>query len=262
MLRVADDGAGHPRAPPAATCSSASTAPTPRARSGSAAPGWACRSSSTSPSVSAAGPRLRSREGFGTTITVTLPGAPPPPEDDREDPSRLGRASGDRAPVAGRDSVPRRPMTVPLMDIQAQYGPLRARDRRRRRGGARQRALHPRPRGPGPRGGRLGAPRRPALRGRRQRHRRPRHRAQRPGHRAGRRGHHDPVHLLRHGRGHRAGGRHAGLLRHRPGHLLPRPRRRCEARIGPATRAILPVHIFGHPADMPPIMDAGRASTA
>jgi dTDP-4-amino-4,6-dideoxygalactose transaminase len=33
-----------------------------------------------------------------------------------------------------------------------------------------------------------------------------------------------------------------------------------EARIGPATRAILPVHIFGHPADMPPIMDLALAN--
>jgi dTDP-4-amino-4,6-dideoxygalactose transaminase len=32
-----------------------------------------------------------------------------------------------------------------------------------------------------------------------------------------------------------------------------------EARVGPATRAILPVHIFGHPADMPAIMDLARA---
>ena len=31
------------------------------------------------------------------------------------------------------------------------------------------------------------------------------------------------------------------------------------ARVGPATRAILPVHIFGHPADMPAIMDLARA---
>ena len=42
-----------------------------------------------------------SREGFGTTITVSLPGAPPPPEDDHEDPSRLGRPSGDRASSPG-----------------------------------------------------------------------------------------------------------------------------------------------------------------
>ena len=32
-----------------------------------------------------------------------------------------------------------------------------------------------------------------------------------------------------------------------------------EARIGPATRAILPVHIFGHPADMRAIMDIAGA---
>lgn len=31
-------------------------------------------------------------------------------------------------------------------------------------------------------------------------------------------------------------------------------------KIGPATRAILPVHIFGHPADMPAIMDLARAN--
>jgi two-component system, OmpR family, phosphate regulon sensor histidine kinase PhoR len=42
-----------------------------------------------------------SREGFGTTITVSLPGAPPPPEEDHEDPSRLGRPSGDRASSPG-----------------------------------------------------------------------------------------------------------------------------------------------------------------
>lgn len=32
-----------------------------------------------------------------------------------------------------------------------------------------------------------------------------------------------------------------------------------ERRIGPKTKAILPVHIFGHPADMPPLMDLARA---
>ena len=42
-----------------------------------------------------------SREGFGTTITVSLPGAPPPPEDDHEDPSRLGHPSGGRASSPG-----------------------------------------------------------------------------------------------------------------------------------------------------------------
>ncbi len=31
-------------------------------------------------------------------------------------------------------------------------------------------------------------------------------------------------------------------------------------RIGPATKAILPVHIFGHPADMPAIMELARAN--
>ena len=92
---------GHPRAPPATTCSSASIAPTPRARSGSAAPGWACRSSSTSSERFGGRADGASREGFGTTITVSLPGAPPPPEDDHEDPSRLGRPSGDRASSPG-----------------------------------------------------------------------------------------------------------------------------------------------------------------
>ena len=42
-----------------------------------------------------------SREGFGTTITVSLPGAPPPPEDDHEDRARLGHPSGDRASSPG-----------------------------------------------------------------------------------------------------------------------------------------------------------------
>ena len=35
---------------------------------------------------------------------------------------------------------------------------------------------------------------------------------------------------------------------------------RAAERITPATRAILPVHIFGHPADMPAIMDLARAN--
>ena len=34
---------------------------------------------------------------------------------------------------------------------------------------------------------------------------------------------------------------------------------RAAERIGPATKAILPVHIFGHPADMPAIMELARA---
>ena len=42
-----------------------------------------------------------SREGFGTTITVSLPGAPPPPDDEHEDPSRLSHPSSGRASSPG-----------------------------------------------------------------------------------------------------------------------------------------------------------------
>ena len=44
------------------------------------------------------------------------------------------------------------------------------------------------------------------------------------GRRPRRRGHHHPVHLLRHGRGDRPRRRDAGVRRHGPGHVLPRPR--------------------------------------
>ena len=68
--------------------------------------------------------------------------------------------------------------------------------------------------------------------------------------RPGRRGHRPVVHLRRDrqlGRAHR---RDAGLRRHRPRHLLPRPGRRRGRRHRPRPSAIMPVHLYGHPADM------------
>ena len=59
-----------------------------------------------------------------------------------------------------------------------------------------------------------------ARRRRGQRHRRDHDRAARDGRRPGRRGGRAVVHLLRLGRGDPADGRHAGLLRHRPGDVL------------------------------------------
>jgi dTDP-4-amino-4,6-dideoxygalactose transaminase len=44
-----------------------------------------------------------------------------------------------------------------------------------------------------------------------------------------------------------------------PGTYCLDPAKAAE-KIGPATKAILPVHIFGHPADMPAIMELARAN--
>ena len=45
-------------------------------------------------------------------------------------------------------------------------------------------------------------------------------------------------------------GAHAGVRRHRPRHAEPRPGARRPRRSGRARSALLPVHIFGYPADM------------
>ena len=45
------------------------------------------------------------------------------------------------------------------------------------------------------------------------------------------------------------GGGHPGLRRHRPGDAEPRPGRR-RASITPRTKAIMPVHLFGRPAPL------------
>ena len=58
-------------------------------------------------------------------------------------------------------------------------------------------------------------------------------------------------------RGDRVRGRHAGVRRHRPGLLDDGPRG-IEAAITPRTKAIMPVHLYGQPADMDPILDIAR----
>ena len=97
--------------------------------------------------------------------------------------------------------------------------------------------------------------RRPRRR-RRERHRRPRAGAARARRGARRRGHLPGLHLLRHARGDRGRRRDAGLRRHRgraaassstPPPSRPRSRER--------TRAVVAVHLYGHPAPM----DALRA---
>ena len=66
-----------------------------------------------------------------------------------------------------------------------------------------------------------------------------------------RRGRHVAVLVRRLGQRAPLRGRPAGVRRHRPGHALPRPGRRRGRRSRTARRALLPVHIFGYPADVP-----------
>ena len=70
------------------------------------------------------------------------------------------------------------------------------------------------------------------------------------GHRPRRRGHRPVVHLRRDRQLGGADRRDARLRRHRPDTLLPGPRQRRgrDHRRGP--RAVMPVHLYGHPADM------------
>ena len=100
------------------------------------------------------------------------------------------------------------------------------------------------------RGGVLRARRRPALR-----RRQLRHVGAAPGpagarRRPGRRGHRAVVLVRRDGQRGRAGRRDPGLRRHRAGQLLPRPGRGRGRRSPPRTVAIMPVHLYGHPAAM------------
>ena len=102
---------------------------------------------------------------------------------------------------------------------------------------------------------------------RRERHGRARARHSTAGDRPRGRGHLPRVHVLRDGRGDRAARRHAGLRRHRPGDAEPRPGGRRARGSRRATKAIMPVHLFGRPAPLdefaalgvPIIEDAAQA---
>ena len=123
---------------------------------------------------------------------------------------------GYRPGASARGHVP-----VPLFDTDdAARAPARASCAPPVDGVARRRALHPRARGRGVRGGVRRLPRRAPRGRRRQRHRRDHDRAARAGRRARRRGRRPVVHLLRDRRGDPADRRDPGLLRRRPGDVL------------------------------------------
>ena len=65
-------------------------------------------------------------------------------------------------------------------------------------------------------------------------------------------------HLVRAGRGVRRRRRRCSSMR--PAHLV-HGRGQVAARITSRTRAIMPVHIYGHPVDMEPLLGAGASST-
>ena len=132
-----------------------------------------------------------------------------------------GRAAGDRRPrAAARPGGPR------LRSALAGAAPRRVREPLRRAG------------------------RRRARIGRVERHRRPPPRRPRCRHRGGRRGRHHPVQLRGLGQLRRLRAGAAGVLRHRPAHPQHRPWGGRRGGVTDRTTGLLPVHIFGYPADM------------
>ena len=114
------------------------------------------------------------------------------------------------------------------------------------------------PAGDGVRGGVRRLPRRPPLRRRELRHVGPAPGPARRRRRAGRRGHHRPDDLHRHLLGHQllSARRRSSSMSIRSTYTMDR--RQVEKRITPRTQAILPVHLYGQPADMGPLLAIGR----
>ena len=86
--------------------------------------------------------------------------------------------------------------------------------------------------------------------------------ALRVGRRPRRRGHRPVAVVHRHRQRRLAVRRDAGLRRRRPADLQPRPRATVERAITERTKAIMPVHQVGLPADMDAFLDARRAPRA
>ena len=162
----------------------------------------------------------------------------------------LGRGAR-RALTARGDGCYRRAMSVPLMDPSAQWASVADRvkarigevvDSGRFILGPLVREAETRPRRPR---------RRRARHRRRERHRRARDRAAGARPRARRRGHLPGLHVLRDGRGDRRRRAACRSSRTCAADTLCLDPEAVEAAITPRTRAVMPVHLFGHPADAP-----------
>ena len=121
---------------------------------------------------------------------------------------------------------------------------------RRRRAGARLRHARPGPRGGRVRGRVRRARRRPAVRRGELGHQRAAARPARAGHRPRGRGHRPVLQLRGHGQRGGADRRPPGLRRHRAPATSASTRTPCAAAITPRTAAVMPVHLYGHPAAM------------